>query len=87
MFESPSMNEQNTYKNTCKKAGKRKQSFQKFCQISNNHRMPHGTSSRRNDYERKINYDWPYNTLASVYNNNSFGIYMILHIQNAAIQL
>ena len=49
--------------------------------------MPHGTSSRRNDYERKINYDWPYNTLASVYNNNSFGIYMMLHIQNAAIQL
>ena len=49
--------------------------------------MPHRTSSRRNDYERKVNYDWPYNTLASVYNNNSFGIYMMLHIQNAAIQL
>ena len=22
--------------------------------------MPHRTSSSRNDYERKINYDWPY---------------------------
>ena len=22
--------------------------------------MPHRTSSTRNDYERKINHDWPY---------------------------
>ena len=22
--------------------------------------MPHRTSSTRNDYEQKINYDWPY---------------------------
>ena len=28
--------------------------------VPNNHRMPHQTSSTRNDYERKINYDWPY---------------------------
>ena len=26
--------------------------------------MPHRTSSTRNDYERKINYDWPYYLLA-----------------------
>ena len=66
----------------------RREEKTKFSKIlSNNHRMPHQTSSRRNDYERKVNYDWPYNTLASVYNNNSFGIYMMLHIQNAAIQL
>ena len=24
--------------------------------------MSHRTSSTRNDYERKINYDWPYKT-------------------------
>ena len=28
---------------------------------SNNHCMLHQTSSTRNDYEQKINYDWPYN--------------------------
>ena len=27
--------------------------------LPNNHNMPHGTSSTRNDYEQKINYDWP----------------------------
>ena len=27
--------------------------------------MPHQTSSTRNDYERKINYDWPYNQLVT----------------------
>ena len=26
---------------------------------SNNHHLSHGTSSTRNDYEWKINYDWP----------------------------
>ena len=32
----------------------------KFSEIlPNNHRMPHRTSSTRNDYERKINYDSP----------------------------
>ena len=25
--------------------------------------MPHRTSSTRNDYERKINYDWPYHKI------------------------
>ena len=34
----------------------RKQSSKIFL---NNHHMPHQTSSTRNDYERKINYDWP----------------------------
>ena len=33
LFQSRSMYEQNTCKNTWKKAGKRKQNFQKFCQI------------------------------------------------------
>ena len=30
--------------------------------------MPHRTSSTRNDYEQKINYDWPYrvSTLSKV---------------------
>ena len=32
--------------------------FKNFAQY-NNHCMPHRTSSTRNDYERKINYDWP----------------------------
>ena len=27
---------------------------------SNNHHMPHQTSSTRNGYKWKINYDWPY---------------------------
>ena len=27
--------------------------------------MPHRTSSTRNDYERKISYDWPYNQLVT----------------------
>ena len=34
--------------------------------------MPHRTSSTRNDYERKINYDWPnfdIVTLLSLYVN------------------
>ena len=51
------MHEQNTSKNPWKKAGKRKQNFQKFCQIIN-HCMPEWTSSTRNDYQRKISYDW-----------------------------
>ena len=43
--------------NTWKKEGKRRQNFQKI--LPNNHCMPHRTSSTRNDYEQKINYDWP----------------------------
>ena len=32
----------------------------KFSKIlPNNHHMSHRTSSKRNDYERKINNDWP----------------------------
>ena len=30
----------------------------KFSKDFPNNRMPHRTSSTRNDYERKINYDW-----------------------------
>ena len=40
-----------THVKTHEKRRKRKQNFQKFCEIF---------SSTRNDYERKINYDWPY---------------------------
>ena len=40
----------------------------KFSKIlPNNHRMPHRTSSTRNDYERKINYYWPYKTSSEKY--------------------
>ena len=34
--------------------------------------MPHRTSSTRNDYERKINYDWP----------NTYEFYKTLIIEN-----
>ena len=30
--------------------------------------MPHRTSSTRNEYERKINYDWPYVSLTDCTN-------------------
>ena len=53
------MYKQNTCKTKRKKTGNRKQNFQKS-KSSNNHCMPHQTSSTRNDYEQKINYDWPH---------------------------
>ena len=50
-----------TRKNTWKKAGKRKQNFQKK-KLSNDQIITAcliELSSTRNDYEQKINYDWP----------------------------
>ena len=42
-----------------KRKGRENKIFKNF---ANNHRMPHRTSNTRNDYERKMNYDWPYKT-------------------------
>ena len=39
--------------------GKENKIFKNFAKKSNNHRMPHRILSTRNDYEQKINYDWP----------------------------
>ena len=56
------MYEQNTFKITWKKAGKSKKFIKNLAKKSNNHRILHRTSSTRNNYERKNNYDWPYLT-------------------------
>ena len=42
-----------------KRQGRENKILKNFAKLSNNHCMPHQTSSTRNDYERKINYDWP----------------------------
>ena len=39
-----------------KRQGKEKKIFKNFAKQSNNHCMPHRTSSTRNDYDRKVNY-------------------------------
>ena len=39
--------------------GRENKIFKNFAKKSNNHCMPHQTLSTRNDYEWKINYDWP----------------------------
>ena len=39
--------------------GRENKIFKNFAKKSNNHHMLHRTLSTRNDYERKINYDWP----------------------------
>ena len=39
--------------------GRENKIFKNFTKKSSNHHMPHRTLSTRNDYERKINYDWP----------------------------
>ena len=43
-----------------KRQGRENKIFKNFAKYSNNHRMPHRTLSTTNDYERKINYDWPH---------------------------
>ena len=40
-----------------KKGREERTNFSKI--LPNNHLMPHRASGTRNDYERKINYDWP----------------------------
>ena len=42
-----------------KRQGRENKILKNFAKLSNNHCMPHQTSSTRNDHERKINYDWP----------------------------
>ena len=53
--------------------GKENKIFKSFAK-SNNHCMPHRTSSTRNDYERKINYDWP-KLKTDWYQNNKIKMY------------
>ena len=42
-----------------KRQGRENKIFKNFAK-SNNHCMQHRALNTRNDYERKINYDWPY---------------------------
>ena len=46
-----------THVKTNEKRQRRENKISKI--LPNNHRMPHRTSSTRNDNEQKINYDWP----------------------------
>ena len=42
-----------------KRHGRENRILKIFAKESNNHSMPHRNLSTRNDYEQKINYDWP----------------------------
>ena len=56
----------------------RENKISKYFAKSNNHPMSHRTSSTRNDYEGKINYDWPNLPLPKSQCNEKLGQFFML---------
>ena len=54
-----------------KRQGRENKILKNFAKSSNNQRMPHRTSSTRNDHEGKINYDQPKNCMVEYFPNKS----------------